>query len=155
MNTWSRVCLLAKVTVRVPAVVEEYEHYPHVVGPRQGEHSTHAVLETVRIRLVREIVKKDSGEGEPGLLHQPKFAVDRDRIEGFRLPHLELVDRSARDEIASGRPPLFLCPIVRLVQAPLAGCESHREGGSNHSGTLPGRIGTSRLRLEVSQFASV
>jgi len=63
-------------------------------------------------------MEEHADAGEPDLLGIAKLPVNRDRIEGVGLPHLQLIDGGAGAEIAADQPGLLGVPGVGLVRRP-------------------------------------
>ena len=108
-----RACLRRK-----PAVVEDHEHRVDPDAPGELEESVHARLHAFGIGLPDEVVEEHAHAVHPDLGRPTQLALDRLRIPGLRLPHLELVRGGARGEVAAHEPRLFRVPLVRAFFAP-------------------------------------
>ena len=107
-----RRVLLAGMRERVPDTVEQDEHHADLVPVGRGEELLDPVEEALRIFLPRQVVQKDPDAGEAQALGPAELAVDRGQVERVGLPHLELVDRRARREVAADEPGMFTSPCL-------------------------------------------
>jgi hypothetical protein len=105
-----RRALRAELWMRIPHAVEQDEHHADTVAIGDLEELLDAPDERCRILLPEKIVQKDAHavEAEAGCPSQ--LPVDRGRVERIGLPHLELVDGGARDEVGADQPTLLFLP---------------------------------------------
>ena len=99
-----RRALLAQLRGRVPHGVEQDEDHADPVPVGDREEPVHPRQEPRRVLLPEQVVEEDPDAVEPQPLGPAQLAVDRRRVEGVRLPHLELVDRRAGDVVAADQP---------------------------------------------------
>jgi hypothetical protein len=79
-----------------------------------------ALLETSRILLPQQVVQEDPHGIHSHRFRPSEFLVDLRRIEGLRLPHLELVNRRLGHVVAANQPRLSGVPGVCLRFRPTA-----------------------------------
>ncbi len=113
--------LFAELGARVPHAVEEDNHHADAVLVGDGEKLVDAIEQPLRVLLPEQIVQKDTDRVEAQTLGEGEFLVDGVEIEGFRLPHLQLVDGGAGDEVAPDEPGLVGVPVVGLLLGPAPG----------------------------------
>ena len=77
-----------------------------------------AIEKSARILLPEQIVQEYAHGVEAERFGPPELAIDGLRIECRRLPHLQLIDGSARHEIASHHPAGRIAPRSRTFAAP-------------------------------------
>lgn len=78
-------------------------------------------LKTHRILLPEQVVQEDAHGIHAHRFRPAEFLVDLDRIEGRRLPHLQLIDRRRGHVIAADQPWLLRVPGIRLLLRPAGG----------------------------------
>ena len=111
--------LRAELGKRFPAGIEEHKDRPDVMPRGNGEKCIDALLESLRILLPEKVVQEDTHGIHADALSPAKLAVDRGRVEGIGLPHLEFVDRGGRKKIRAHRPGLRFVPGVGLLLCPV------------------------------------
>ena len=76
------------------------------------------LLEAFRVLLPQQIVQEDAHGVHAQAFGPAEFLVDLLRIEGVRLPHLQLVDGAGRNVVRAHQPRLLLIPGVGLFFGP-------------------------------------
>src|SRR4051812_3577882 len=104
--------------MRIPATVEEDEDHADVVLVGGVEELIESRKISLRILIPRDVVQEDAHAVEADALRVSELAIDGRKIEGVGLPHLQLVDRGRRNEVAPDEPAGFLRPRVRLLGCP-------------------------------------
>ena len=103
---------------RGPRRCQEDEHDADVVPVRDSTGTGPCRCRSRPVLLPEQVVQEDADAVEAQPLGPAQLAVDRRQVEGVGLPHLELVDRRARDEIAADEPGLLGVPLVGLLRRP-------------------------------------
>ncbi len=85
---------------------------------RNGKELVDPLQEPFRIFLIRDVVQVHANHVESEPFGVPEFAIDRVGVEGVGLPHLQLVDGRAGDEIASDRPGTIHIPRIDPLDTP-------------------------------------
>ena len=73
---------------------------------------------TVGVLLPRQVVQEHPHRRHAETFGPAELLVDRLRIEGVGLPHLELVDGGGRNVVAADQPRLLRVPVVGLGLGP-------------------------------------
>src|SRR5438128_2624699 len=79
-----------------------------------------AIQEADRVLLPEEMMQEDAHRVEAEGLCPSQLAVDGTRVERCRLPHFELVDRRAGNEIAANQPSRGIGPRPCVLLRPYA-----------------------------------
>src|SRR5713226_1372499 len=77
------------------------------------------------VLLPQEVVQKHPHGVHAQVLRPTQFAVDRRQIKCVRLPHLQLIDGRAWNEIASDQEWLTRVPFVSLLRRPCGRVGGH------------------------------
>src|SRR5256885_658110 len=101
MDAWDRGMLWAEMRRRVPAGIEEHKHGTNVMPRRDRQKLIDPLLEASCILLPEQIMQKNAHRVHSHGLRPGQFSVDRNRIEGRLLPHLQLVNSRLGNVIAS------------------------------------------------------
>lgn len=80
-----------------------------------GKVTVDAVLETIGVVFPYKMVKENTHAIETKIFCPAEFTVDCRRIEGLFLPHFQLVDSRAWNEITTPQPALFCSPCLRFL----------------------------------------
>src|SRR5215469_7058039 len=107
MHARNRWMLRTQPRVWVPAGVEENKDGADVMLRGDGQKLVDATPETLLILLPRQVVEEHAHGVHANAFSPAEFAVDLVRIEGVRLPHLELVNCIGWYEIRAHRPGLL------------------------------------------------
>ncbi len=126
MDAGARAVLSAKLWIGVPDAVEEDEHGANFVAGRDGEKLIDVFEERLAVVLPAKVVQKYADRVEADRLGPAELAVDRFGIERCGLPHFELVDRRARNEVAANEPGLGVVPFFGALGRPRAGASELR-----------------------------
>ena len=104
--------------IGVPAVVEQHGHRADAAARGRGEEALEAPEEAGGVDGPGEVVEEHAHRvhAEPG--GPRELPLDGREVERLRLPHLELVDRGARREVAPDDPGLPACPRRRSLGRP-------------------------------------
>jgi hypothetical protein len=105
----------------MPARVEDHDQHADLVPLRERQKAVDPLRKTFRVLLPEQVVKKDAHAVEAKRLRVAELAIDRRLVPRVRLPHLELIDRGARQEIAPPQPTVLLEPGIRFLRGPPAG----------------------------------
>ena len=124
------VRLLAQLGERSPTAVEQDEHGRDAVLVGNAEKPVDAFQETFTVLLPEHVVEVNADGVHADAGRPAELPVDRFRVKGVGLPHLELVDRGGWREVASHQPRLLVIPGVGLLLRPPAGQGDIRAGGS-------------------------
>ena len=112
MDAGARFWLGTQLRVIMPAVVKKNKDGldPMLIGCCQK--LINALLESLGILMPYQIVEVDSHGIQPKIGSPAKFAIDAFQVKTLLLPHLQLVDGSTGNEVASPGPSLFLVPFI-------------------------------------------
>ena len=121
VDAGARPVLQAALRIGIPHAVEEHDHRPDVVLGGDLEKLVDALEEAVAILVPGKVVQENANRVEADRLGPAELAVDRLGIERVGLPHFELVDRRAGEEVAADEPGLGVVPLVGLVRRPAIG----------------------------------
>src|ERR1700730_17195686 len=114
MNPRNRRGLRSEMRFWIPAGIKQYKDGLDAMTRGYLEEGIHAACESLGVLLPEQIVQKHPHGVHAELLRPSQLQVDPLRIEGVRLPHLQLIDGVRRNVIASQRPGLFGIPFVCL-----------------------------------------
>src|SRR5262249_53186384 len=101
-----RSILPAALWIGIPHAIKEHNHRPDFVLGRNLQELVDIFEEYLAVVAPRQVVQKHANRVKAQRLGPTQLAIDRRRIECFGLPHLELIDRRARQEIAANKPGL-------------------------------------------------
>lgn len=102
----------------VPAVVEEDKDRDDVMFFCDLQILVHAIFESCGILLPGQVVEEDAHAVQSDGCGVAQFTIDGTRIEAGSLPHFELVDRRAGDEVAAPEPSFGSVPFGGFCFAP-------------------------------------
>src|SRR5690606_10408126 len=102
----------------IPAIIKENEIRLNAVTCRNSEKMIHAFKKTFRIRFPREVMEIDTYRVHTEVGSPAQLTVDSFRIEGFRLPHFQLINGSTWQEIGTDQPGLVAVPCVGFFTTP-------------------------------------
>ena len=120
MHTRDRVLLFTKVRFSSGegAVIKENEGDGQTMLVGESEEFTHSLLEPIGIVLPHDILQENTQAVVASLLRPAQFLIYGLGVKGFRLPHLCVIDRSARQVIAPANRPEALVPRPGFLRAP-------------------------------------
>ena len=113
--------LRAEFGVGIPAGIEEDEEGADMMFRRDGEEDADTVTEAVGVLLPDQVVKEDAHGVHAEGFGPAQLEVDAFGVEGFGLPHLELIDGVGGDVVAADEPGLMGVPFIRLRFRPSRG----------------------------------
>jgi hypothetical protein len=129
MNAWPGQRLFAGARIIVPAGIKEHEYGLDMMPVSNPEIGIDSALESRTILFPWNVVQEHPHGVHPNALGKAQLAVDRRGIECILLPHLELVDRSAWNEITADNPGLPVVPSLGFFSRPawIGGGDRSRE----------------------------
>lgn len=102
--------LFAQLGVGVPAGVEEHQDGPHARAGANAQEGVDAVFESRGILLPQQVVQEYPQRVHAESGGQYQFVFDGSGVEGFRLPHFQLVDGIGGDVVDAHEPGLVMVP---------------------------------------------
>jgi len=97
---------------------------------KQGQENSHAMMvsdtkevvnsfgKSIRVVVPDQIVQIDPQRIEPEVLSPAQFSVDCFSVVCVCLPHFQLVNRGAWQEVTAHKPRLCAVPILCLISSP-------------------------------------
>src|SRR3954467_11456359 len=92
---------------------------------RDGKELIDAIEKPRGVLLPEQMMQEHAHGVETELLGPTQLAIDRGWIERRLLPHLELVDRGTRREVAAHEPAGGIGPCTRSLACPLRAPAQH------------------------------
>jgi hypothetical protein len=94
----------------MPATVKQYEHGAYSMPLGNVQETADPRQEAHGILFPQQIVEIGTYAIEAKRFGEPQFPIYRRRVEIFPLPHRDLIDRVARNEVAANQPTVLLAP---------------------------------------------
>src|SRR5437763_10811483 len=103
----------------IPAAIKQDEDDSNVMFIGNGEELIDPLDKSLRVLGPREVVQENPGAVESKALRPSKLPIDGSRVKRVSLPHLQFVNRGARDEVAADQLRLLPVPFIGMLNGPL------------------------------------